>query len=174
MLKTIFARIFNRYAYVTASVMLFSLATYLVSLDRAFSTIDILMLTVLVIVLLIIWSLLVTSQTPVMTDLEKLQTALSNGEIPTIIELYSRYCVGCLAVKPVVDQLEREAGTRLQIIRLNVEEEPGSSLVDEYNVVYTPTFLYFDRNGKKLRDSTFVLDRARVLYDLEQAESIAS
>ncbi len=174
MLKEIITLIFNRYTYVSLSILAFCIATFLVLQDRVFSTIDILGLTVLVIAILLIWSLLVTSQTPVLTDLEKLQAALNNGETPTIIELYSRYCVGCLAVKPVVDQLEREAGSRLQIIRLNVEDEPGLSLVNEYDVVYTPTFLYFDRNGKKLRDSTFVLDRARVLYELDQAESIAS
>jgi thioredoxin-related protein len=72
-------------------------------------------------------------------------------------------------VKPIVDQLEAEAGERLQLIRLDIDQEPGKSLLEDYGVLFTPTFLYFDKNGKKISESTLILDRPRILYDLERA-----
>jgi thioredoxin 1 len=116
-----------------------------------------------------IWRALVTHSTEGITTLQAFQDAVRNGVRPTLVEFYSLYCAGCLAMKPIVDQLETEAGTRLQIIRLNIDVEPGMSLVQRYGVLFTPTFVYFDQNGNKVRDSVLVLDRARILYELERA-----
>lgn len=116
-----------------------------------------------------VWRLRVTSPTREIDSLQAFQRALQNGSRPTLIQLYSRFCGGCLAIKPTVDQLEAEAGERLRIIRLDIDQEPGKSLLREYDVLFTPTFLYFDKDGNKLRESTLVLDRPRILYDLERA-----
>lgn len=55
--------------------------------------------------------------------------------------------MGCMAMKPVVDGIEREHGGRLVVIRVNVQEEAGRILGDEYGFAYTPTFVYFDESG---------------------------
>jgi thioredoxin 1 len=116
-----------------------------------------------------IWRALVTHSTVGISSVRAFQDALPNGKRPTIVEFYSPYCAGCLAMKPVVDQLETEAGPRLQVIRLNIDKEPGRTLVPRYGVLFTPTFVYFDKDGNKVRDSVLVLDRARILYELERA-----
>ena len=118
-----------------------------------------------------VWRLLVSRNTEGIASLQSFQEAIRNGQRSTLVEFYSPYCAGCLAMKPVVDQLEAEAGERLQIIRLNIDTEPGRTLVDTYSVLFTPTFIYFDRNGTKVRDSVLVLDRNRIMYDLEHASA---
>mgnify|MGYP001439456191 CR=1 FL=1 len=162
----ILVRVFNHRAYPVFSVVLVGVLTYLLAVN-GFSLVDALTVAAAVVILFIIWRLLVSTETGELDSVRAVREELSNGRRPTIIEFFSSYCVGCMAMKPVVDRLEAEAGDRLQIIRLNIDTEPGKTLMSEFGVVFTPTFVYFDASGNKLRESIGVLDRARVLYDLE-------
>jgi thiol-disulfide isomerase/thioredoxin len=87
---------------------------------------------------------------------------------PTLLEFYSENCGVCMATKPVMDRLERDAGHGLQILRVNVEEPIGVAIADRYGVTFTPTFLLFSSSGSQEEEFTLVLDRARVLYWLDR------
>ncbi len=96
-----------------------------------------------------------------------LEAAL-RGPRPTLLEFYSDNCGVCMAMRPVMDRLERQAGHRLQILRVNVKEPFGLELADRYSVSFTPTFLLFNSSGIREEEFTLVLDRARVMYWLDQ------
>ncbi|NDJ33155.1 MAG: hypothetical protein GYB64_00675 [Chloroflexi bacterium] len=165
---SILIRVFNHRFYPVMIGFVLLASAFLLAQDGT-SLLDIGVLTGILVAAGGVWLLLRSTQTEGQDTVERFKQNIAESGKPTIVQFFSQYCVGCLAVKPVVDQLENEAGDRLQIIRLSIDEEPGRSLVEEYDVVYTPTFVYFDAQGNKLRDSTFILDRARVLYELEQA-----
>ena len=95
------------------------------------------------------------------------QAAL-RGPRPTLLEFYSDNCGLCMAMKPVMERLEHEAGHRLQILRINVREPIGIEIADRYLVSFTPTFLLFNGSGTQEEEFTLVLDRSRVLYWLDQ------
>ena len=158
----------NHRFVITLSITLI-VAAAIVLFQDGVQALDLLILAGIAAVCFVIWRLLVTRGTEEISTVTAFQDAIRNGERPTLVQFYSPYCAGCLAMKPIVDQLEAEAGERLQIIKLNIDTPPGRSLVDNYGVLFTPTFLYFDRYGNKVRDSVLVLDRARILYELEHA-----
>ncbi|GAB4469823.1 MAG: hypothetical protein Kow00124_05360 [Anaerolineae bacterium] len=162
----VLVRIFNHRAYPVFSLTALAITAVLLARD-GLTVIEGAVLAALIILAYGVWRLLVTTQTHEADSIRAVRQTLANGERPTIIEFFSSYCVGCMAMKPIVDRLESEAGERLQIIRLNIDQEPGRTLMDEYGVVFTPTFVYFDKDGNKLRESIGVLDRARVLFDLD-------
>ncbi len=163
-------RILNHRAYPVFAALLLIVAAILFTIDSSgFVALDALWLALITAGLFLLWRLLVSTQTAEMDSVQKIRSQLTNSKTPTIIEFFSSYCVGCMAMKPVLDRLEQEAGERLQIIRLNIDEEPGRTLMAEYDIVFTPTFVYFDKQGNKLRDSIGILDQARVLYDLEMS-----
>jgi thiol-disulfide isomerase/thioredoxin len=87
---------------------------------------------------------------------------------PTLLEFYSENCGVCMTMRPVMDRLESAAGHRLQVLRVNVKDEIGAKIADRYAVTLTPTFLLFNSLGAKEEEFTLVLDRARVLYWLDQ------
>jgi thiol-disulfide isomerase/thioredoxin len=87
---------------------------------------------------------------------------------PTLLEFYSENCGVCMAMRPVMDRLEGDAGHRLQILRVNVKDPIGRKLADRYRVTFTPSFLLFNSYGSKEEEYTLILDRARVLYWLDQ------
>jgi|SRR5579859_1413740 len=94
--------------------------------------------------------------------------AALRGPRPTLLEFYSENCGVCMTMRPVMDRLERDAGHRLQILRINVLEPIGIVIADRYQVTFTPTFLLFNGSGTHEEEFTLVLDRARVLYWLDQ------
>jgi thiol-disulfide isomerase/thioredoxin len=94
--------------------------------------------------------------------------AVLRGSRPTLLELYSENCGVCMAMKPVMDRLERDAGNRLQMLRVDVKDPIGAQIADRYRVTFTPTFLLFNSLGAPEEEFTLVLDRTRVLYWLDQ------
>jgi thiol-disulfide isomerase/thioredoxin len=87
---------------------------------------------------------------------------------PTLVEFYSDNCGVCMTMRPVMDRLEGDAQHRLQVLRVDVKDSVGAQLADRYAVTFTPTFMLFNSNGSKEEEYTLVLDRARVLYWLDQ------
>ena len=94
--------------------------------------------------------------------------AVLRGPRPTLLEFYSENCGVCMAMQPAMDRLERDAGHRLQMLRVNVKEPIGIEIADRYRVTFTPTFLLFSSLGAREEEFTLVLDRARVMYWLDQ------
>jgi thiol-disulfide isomerase/thioredoxin len=90
------------------------------------------------------------------------------GPRPTLLEFYSENCGVCMAMKPALERLERDTAHRLQILRVNVREPIGIEIADRYGVALTPTFMLFNSSGMREEEFTLVLDRARVIYWLDQ------
>jgi thioredoxin-related protein len=67
-----------------------------------------------------------------------------------------------------VDELENELGNQILFIRLNVQENVGRELAPVYGFGFTPTFIYFDGEGKELWREVGGLDTQRVRDSLEQ------
>ena len=168
-MKNLLVLIFNRRAYPVLTTILLLAVGVILLLDQELSITDIAILTAVIVFALVLWGLLVSRQSEGVDSVNAVRRLLNNGNRPSVVQFFSRYCVGCLAVKPVVDQLEKEAGDRIQIIRLDIDEEPGKSLAEEHRIVFTPSFVYFDARGTRLRETTFILDRSRILYELEEA-----
>ena len=70
-------------------------------------------------------------------------------------------------MKPVVDELERQLGERLDVIRLNVQEDVGRELVPVYGFNFTPTFIFFDGDGNEVWRQVGGLDTQRVQDSVE-------
>jgi len=87
---------------------------------------------------------------------------------PTLLEFYSDQCAACLANRPLLDSLERQAGNRLQVLRVDVRSPIGARLADRYDVIFTPTFVLFNGRGEKQQEFVYVVNRGWVLYYLDQ------
>jgi len=81
---------------------------------------------------------------------------------PSLLEIQSPYCLGCVALKPQVDALERSLSSRLVVRRVDIQSEEGNKLAREYDVQFTPTFIFFDGAGKEQWRSIGQLDPAQV------------
>jgi len=67
-----------------------------------------------------------------------------------------------MAVRPVVDAVEREFAGALKVIRVNVQEPVGRQVAATYGLEFTPTFLLFDSEGRQVWRSVYRLDPAEI------------
>ncbi len=70
--------------------------------------------------------------------------------------------MGCIAAKPIVDGLEKDLAGRLVVVRVNVQDDQGIALAGKYGILGTPTFIFFDAQGKEQFRSFGALDAAKV------------
>lgn len=73
---------------------------------------------------------------------------------PTLVEFYSNYCVGCMAVRETVDGLVAASNTRfgdnLSILRIDIHTELGRALRERYGFSYSPEFVLFNHAGAEV------------------------
>ena len=86
--------------------------------------------------------------------------------LPLLLEVQSPYCLGCVAMKPVVDRLEHELRGKLAVRRVDIQSAEGRRLASQYGVEMTPTFVFFDAAGSEQWRSAGQLDAARVRTSL--------
>lgn len=77
-------------------------------------------------------------------------TVIESGGQPTVLEFFSNFCAGCLAVRPLVDQLAAEVAGEFSFVRVDVHSEVGHSLRERYGFSYTPEFIVFDAAGREV------------------------
>jgi hypothetical protein len=63
-----------------------------------------------------------------------------------------------MAVKPVVDGIEREFPGTLKVIRLNVQDPVGRELGDRFGFQFTPTFVLLGPDGTERWRSVYSID----------------
>jgi len=70
-------------------------------------------------------------------------------------------------MKPIVDGVEKQYTGRLRVIRVNIQETAGRELAVAYQFQYTPTFIFFDAQGKELWRSVGSLDQERLRQSMQ-------
>ena len=61
-----------------------------------------------------------------------------------------------------MDGLESELGTKLYVLRVNVQDPVGRELAPVYDFEYTPTYLFFDATGHELWRTIGEIDPQKV------------
>ena len=82
--------------------------------------------------------------------------------LPVLLEVQSPYCLGCVAMKPSVDRVEREWAARLAVRRVDIQSAAGRQLARQYRVAFTPTFILLDATGREQWRGVGQLDIARL------------
>ncbi len=67
-----------------------------------------------------------------------------------------------------MDGLEAELGTRLRVLRVDIQDPIGRELAPVYGFQFTPTFIFFDSQGRELWRSIGEIDPARVRASVAQ------
>jgi thioredoxin 1 len=64
-----------------------------------------------------------------------------------IVDFWAEWCGPCKAIAPLLDEIVKELGAKVKIVKVNVDEE--QHLAQQYGIYNIPTLLFF-KNGKVL------------------------
>ena len=67
---------------------------------------------------------------------------------PVLVDFWASWCGPCRMVSPVIDQLAEEYAGKINVGKVNVDEQ--GSLATEFAIVSIPTIILF-KNGKEVK-----------------------
>ena len=68
------------------------------------------------------------------------------GEIPAIIDFYADWCGPCKTVAPILEELQAEYGEKINIYKVNTEEQKELSSV--FGIQSIPSLLFIPKEGQ--------------------------
>lgn len=77
----------------------------------------------------------------------------------TLIDFWAPWCGPCKIMDPIIDELEKELGDKLEVQRINVDEEPAKS--SQFGVMSIPTYVIM-KDGKEVTRKIGVTPKAEL------------
>jgi len=69
------------------------------------------------------------------------EAAVVSNPRPVIVEYWAQWCGPCRQVGPVLEAIANEHADRVDVVKLNVDENP--QVVDRYRIMLVPTIALF-------------------------------
>lgn len=87
-----------------------------------------------------------------------------NSNKIVLVDFWAEWCGPCRMVSPILDEIGAEYADKLEIVKVNVDEEPH--LAAEYQITGIPAMKVF-QNGKIVREMVGAKPKPALLADLE-------
>jgi thioredoxin 1 len=83
---------------------------------------------------------------------------------PVLVDFWAEWCGPCKMVAPVLDEIAGEHGEKLQVVKVNIDENPN--VARDYQIMSIPTMAVF-QGGQLVKSIVGAKPKAAILRDLE-------
>ncbi len=94
------------------------------------------------------------------------ESKVENNDLPCLVDFWAPWCGPCKAIGPVIDQLADEFNGKVQIAKMNVDENPETP--GRFGIKAIPTLILF-KNGEVVDQITGAVGKAQLTALLEKA-----
>ena len=96
------------------------------------------------------------------TDADFASDVLQNDK-PVLVDFWAEWCGPCKMVAPVLEEIATENADKIDIVKLNIDENPGAAR--DYSIMSIPTMAVF-QGGKVVKQIVGAKPKAAILRDL--------
>ena len=100
--------------------------------------------------------------TKTVTD-ETFEADVLKNDKPVLVDYWAEWCGPCKMVAPVLEAIAEEHGDKLDIVKLNVDENPV--VTQKYGILNIPTLGVF-KNGEVVKELVGARSKSALLREL--------
>lgn len=86
------------------------------------------------------------------------------SEAPVLVDYWAEWCGPCKMIAPILDEVSRDYGDKLQVAKLNVDE--NQSVAAKYGIRGIPTLMLF-KNGVPVATKVGALSKSQLTLFLD-------
>jgi len=98
----------------------------------------------------------------ILTD-QNFQNKIKSGTV--LVDFWAAWCMPCKMMAPVLNEVAEEAGDKVTIAKVNVDEQKATAA--KFNIRSIPTLILF-RNGKEVKRISGVKSKDYLLKELDR------
>lgn len=74
---------------------------------------------------------------------QKFEQEVLKSNLPVLVDFWAPWCAPCRIVSPIVEELAKEYNGKLQVFKLNVDDNPQTA--SKYGIMSIPSLLIFKK-----------------------------
>jgi len=94
---------------------------------------------------------------------ETFEADVLNNDKPVLVDYWAEWCGPCKMVAPVLEAIAEEHGDKLDIVKLNVDDNPV--ITQKYGILNIPTLGVF-KNGEVVKELVGARSKSALLREL--------
>jgi thioredoxin 1 len=97
---------------------------------------------------------------------ESFATDVLQASRPVLVDFWAEWCAPCRKIEPLLTEIAGEMGDRIEIVRLNIDDNPRTAM--DYRVMSIPTLTIF-RGGEPVQSVAGAKSKSDLVRFIESA-----